>query len=381
MGSNRKQGLHASTTCLYYMAMNLQNLIVILDHIAPLRLAESWDNVGLLVGDASREVSRAMLTIDYTAEVAQEAKDGSIDLLIAYHPPIFDPLKRITQPLLLNAIRRDMAIYSPHTALDVAEGGTNDVLAEVLGLRHCRALRTIIPSPWHYKLVTFVPEEHLERLAQAMFDAGAGWIGNYSNCSFRSPGTGTFLGLAGSHPTVGQPGKLERAPEVRIETIVPASNLNAVCAALKANHPYEEPAFNLIQLASPPEGKGMGRIGTMPPTPRRRLVDRIAAELGVSHVLVAGPMEGDVTLAACCAGACGSMVDDAIGQKAELLLTGEMRHHDALKAAAAGMTVVCALHSNSERLTLAHLARRLSEQAPAVTFAVSHADRDPFVIV
>lgn len=360
----------------------LRELLTTLDQIAPLLLAESWDNVGLIVGDPGRDVTRAMLTIDFTAPVAEETYAAGCDLVIAYHPVIFEPIKRLTAPsLVFDALSRGIAIYSPHTALDVADGGTNDVLGDVLGLHDRRALRPVSPSPWHYKLVVYIPHDNVDAVCDAMFDAGAGWIGRYSHCSFRSEGTGTFLGHEGTNPTVGEPGKLERANEIRVETIVPAGKLNAVVTAMVKAHPYEEPAFDLIQLTTPPEGAGMGRIGSLPGISRRELIEQIKAKLSLQHLLIAGPLDGTVATAACCAGACGSLINDALAQKADLLLTGEVRHHDALKAAAAGMTVVCALHSNSERLTLTRLAQRLRESAPEIEFLVSEVDHDPFAVV
>lgn len=363
-------------------AMKLHDLIRTLDEIAPLRLAESWDNVGLLAGDAASDVTRAMLTIDFTDAVAQETYATGCELVIAYHPVIFEPIKRLVAPsLVFEAVSRGVSIYCPHTALDVAEGGTNDVLGDVLGLTDRRSLRPVNASPWHYKLIVYIPSGQAESVCTAMFEAGAGWIGNYSHCSFRTEGTGTFLGHEGTNPTVGEAGKLEYAKEQRVETIVPAGNLNAVVAAMVKAHPYEEPAFDIVQLTAPPDGKGMGRIGSLPKVPRQELLEEIKLKLAVQNLLVAGPLDGEVRIAACCAGASGSLINDAIAQKADLLLTGEVRHHDALKAAAAGMTVVCALHSNSERLTLQRLARRLAESAPKVDFLVSKADHDPFAIV
>src|SRR5690348_8683031 len=197
--------------------MKLSDLISTLEQIAPTRYAESWDNVGLLAGDPAQQVSKALLTIDYTADVADEARRLGCDAVIAYHPPIFDPIKRITAgSLIFDAIRRGVAIYSPHTALDVAEGGTNDVLCDILGLQDRSPLRLADTKASQYKLVTFVPEEHLERVSRALFEAGAGRIGKYSSCSFRSNGTGTFFGEEGTQPSVGQSGRLEEAPEIRI---------------------------------------------------------------------------------------------------------------------------------------------------------------------
>lgn len=360
--------------------MKLATLVQILESIAPTRYAESWDNVGLLAGDGEREVKRALVTIDLTPAVAAEAFEASADAVIAYHPPLFHPIRRLTaSSVVFQAISRGVAIYSPHTALDVAAGGTNDVLAEIAGISQPGPLRAIAPAPWHFKLVTFVPKEQADGVADAMFEAGAGWIGNYSHCSFRGEGTGTFLGHEGTNPTVGQTGKLEFAPEIRLETIVPAKALPEVVAALRKSHPYEEPAFDIIQLTTPPDGKGMGRLGNIAPIARRDLIDRIRQRLGVDRVLVAGPQDGEAKKVACLAGDGGSFVDDAIAQQADVYVTGELKHHDALKAASAGLTVICALHSNSERITLSRYARRIAD-ASGIEVLVSDQDRDPFTI-
>lgn len=361
--------------------MKLSSLVEILDAIAPTRYAEGWDNVGLLAGDLNSEITKALLCVDLTESVFQEALIGGHQVVIAYHPPIFQPIKRLTDSeLVFRAISRGVAIYSPHTALDVAEGGTNDVLAEIAGIRTAQALRPIPGGPWHYKLITFVPPEQAQGLAKALFDAGAGWIGNYSHCSFRSEGTGTFLGHEGTHPTVGRVGELENAQEIRLETIVPAKAIGPVVEALRRSHPYEEPAFDLVQLTSPPDGRGMGRFGAIIPTGRRELIETIRRGLGVERLLVAGPLDGMAGKVACLAGDGGSFVDDAISLGADVFLTGEIKHHAALKAARAGMTVVSALHSNSERITLPRYARRIAESA-GIDAAISRQDRDPFAIL
>jgi dinuclear metal center YbgI/SA1388 family protein len=363
--------------------MLLSNLLQILDEIAPTRLAESWDNVGLLVGDPAQSISRALLAIDYTPQVAAEAAEQRCELVIAYHPPIFNAVKRITAPgLLFDAIRHGIAIYSPHTALDVADGGTNDLLADVLGLRERQPLRLIEPKARAYKLVTFVPEADVERVASALFDAGAGRIGQYTRCSFRTAGTGTFMGDESTNPTVGEKCVYEQAPELKIETVCPIARLTDVLAALRASHPYEEPAFDLVQLAAPPEKLGQGRIGTLAPTPLDELIQRIKRELGLAHVLIAKAAgAATITRAACLAGAGREHVKDAIAQKAQLYLTGEIPHHDALAAAAAGVTVIATLHSNSERAVLKRLRDKLTAAAPDVHFHIATGDRDPFQIV
>jgi putative NIF3 family GTP cyclohydrolase 1 type 2 len=175
---------------------------------------------------------------------------------------------------------------------------------------------------------------------------------------------------------------LEVVQEVRLETIVPVSRIDEVVRAVKSAHPYEEPAFDLVQLSGRPSGLGMGRIGEYSsPVDRQVLLGRIRQALEVQRLLVAGPQEGTVSRAAACAGSCGDLVDDAIRQQAGLYLTGEMRHHDALRAAAAGMTVVCVLHSNSERAVLRRLAERLERACPGLHVVQSQRDRDPFAVL
>lgn len=364
--------------------MLLNDLVFALDDIAPIRNAEAWDNVGLLVGDPAQAVSNVMLTIDYTDAVAEEAKSAGCDAVVAYHPVIFEPLKRVTAGnVVFDALRRGVAIYSPHTALDVVPGGTNDMLADVLGLPAERSpLRLAQTKASLLKLVTFVPEKDAARVSEALFSAGAGRIGEYTRCSFVTKGTGTFFGEEGkTNPAVGESGRLERSEELRVETVVPVAKVEAVIRALRAAHPYEEPAFDMNQLAAPPEGLGQGRVGVFEtPVERRRLFERIKRGLGVRHLLVAGPTEGTAARAAVCAGACGDLLNDAIAQRADFYLTGEMRHHDAIKAARSGMTVVCVLHSNSERAAMKRLKTRLEERLPGLAYRVSEADRDPFAI-
>jgi dinuclear metal center YbgI/SA1388 family protein len=360
----------------------LGELISVMETIVPPAYAEAWDNVGLLVGDPTQSCKRVLLTIDYTEAVALEARKNRCDAVIAYHPPIFDGLKRVTAErtsLVFEAIRHGVAIYSPHTALDVAEGGTNDVLADAIGLWQREPLRVMETKSSRYKLVVFVPEKDVGKVSDALFAAGAGEIGKYSSCSFRSPGTGTFFGEAGSHPRAGKSGRLETVAEVRLETVVPISKLSDVLAALRASHPYEEPAFDLNQLAALPEGLGQGRIGTFASAASMtELLARIKRKLGLEFLLVNGSGGKRIRKVAICAGSGGDLLDDAISQSAQVFLTGELRHHDALKAERAGMNVICTLHSNSERGVLKSLKIRLEEKLPGVRFMLSRKDRDPF---
>lgn len=359
--------------------MKVIDLVGAMEAIAPLRYAASWDNVGLIVGDPEQELARLMLAIDCTHAVLGEARRAAADALVAYHPPVFAATKRfVAGSVAFEAARAGVAVYSPHTALDVAEGGTNDVLADALGMTERGALRGVEAGDRELKLVTFVPVEHVEGVSRAVFAAGAGRIGKYSSCSFRAPGTGTFFGEEGASPVVGQAGRLEEAAELRLETVVPIGAVDAVVRALRSAHPYEEPAFDLVPLAAKPEGHGLGRVGTVPRSTVGALVDRVKRALGVTAVLVGGAMDREVTRAAVCAGSGGELVGDAIAAKAQLLLTGELRHHDALRAVQAGLAVVCTRHSTSERAALVALERRLGELLTGVSISRSAEDRDPF---
>jgi dinuclear metal center YbgI/SA1388 family protein len=367
--------------------MLLNQILKSLNEIAPLSYAQPWDNVGLLAGDPAQIVTKILLTIDYTAAVAAEARDLNCDFIIAYHPPLFSAVKRITADgpghLIHDAIRRGVAIYSPHTAWDAATGGTNDLLAEMLGLVHVAPLQIAPAASKHLKLITFVPEAGMDAVTSALFNAGAGHIGRYSSCSFQSPGTGTFFGNAGTHPAVGQPGKLEKQPEIRLETIIPVDKVDAIVRALLKSHPYEEPAYDLNVLAAPTTGIGQGRVGSLPTeTPLQHLLQQLKDKLQLSSLLVTGPEIKMIHRIAICAGAGGELLDAAINTGADLFLTGELRHHDAIKADRAGVSVLCTLHSNCERPSLTRLKSRL-EQALAGNcppIVLSQSDRDPFSI-
>jgi dinuclear metal center YbgI/SA1388 family protein len=361
------------------MSSSVADLVSAMESIAPPRWAARWDNVGLLVGDAGSPLAGVLLAIDCTREVVAEALRRGADAIVAYHPVVFDAQKRFVAPSpAFEAARARIAVYSPHTALDAAEGGTNDVLADLIGMQERRPLRAPEGADGEVKLVTFVPVEKVDAVSQAVFAAGAGHIGKYSACSFRSPGTGTFFGEEGANPVVGKAGKLEEAPELRLETVVPVSRVPDVVRALRGSHPYEEPAFDLVRLAPPPGAIGLGRVGQVAPGPVGAFVDKIKAGLGAAHVLVAGPTERTISRAAVCAGSGGEFLHDAAAAGAELFVTGELRHHDALAAVSAGLTVVCALHSTSERTALVALEKRLSAALAGVTVARSAVDREPF---
>lgn len=368
--------------------LRVRDLVNVLESLAPTRFAEPWDNVGLLAGDPGATLRSALLTIDLTADIALEAARQECEAIVAYHPPIFEAVKRFDarHPVAI-ALQERMAVYAIHTALDSAAGGTNDVLACLAGLDPATThpLRGVHSgaSDSEYKLIVFVPEEALDRVSNALFAAGAGTIGNYSACSFRTAGTGTFYGNAETKPVVGQQGRFERVAEIRLETVLPKARVAAAVEALRASHPYETPAFDLVRLAAAPVAAfGMGRIGTLKrQTSLSALGAHLRKALKASHLLVAGPQRRRVRRVAVCAGAGASLIDDAVKQGADVLVTGEVRHHEALRATAAGLSLICTRHSVSERPALAALAHNLRARLPGIRFHLSKLDCDPYVVV
>jgi len=371
--------------------MKVRDVCEAMDGIAPPHLAAVWDNVGLLIGRGGDEVRRVMLCIDLTAEVMAEAVRRKAEMIVAYHPVIFEGLKRLTEsdaPAAYGAARRGVAVYSPHTALDAAPGGTCDVLAEAMGLTQCRPLEPT-SSEAFCKVVAFVPPADLAAVAHAAHAAGAGYIGDYSECSFFGYGIGTFRGGEGTSPAVGRAGQLEAVEEARLEVIAPSAKAAEVCAAIREAHSYEEPAIDVVPLRLYPPGSGMGRVGRLArPMRTAALVARIKKATGVSKLLLARPArrrgaggQETVATAACCPGSCGAMFRAAAAAGATFYLTGEMRHHDALAATALGLTVACLGHSHSERLVLKVLASRLRKALKGVSISIARCCRDPFEVV
>ena len=351
--------------------------------VAPLDLAADWDNVGLLLGDRRDRVNGLMLTIDLTRAVLTETLRAQAEMVMAYHPPIFRPISRLTaetSPIVLAAARAKTAIYSMHTALDAAVGGTNDVLAEAVGIVEARPLVSAGGRD-ECKVVVFVPKSDARDVSVAAFAAGAGRIGDYTECSFLTAGTGTFRGGPDAQPTVGKPGRGEKVAELRLEVVAPLANAADVVAAIRAAHSYETPAIDVYRLEAAPAGTGMGRIGELArAVTMRGFIQRVKRAVGVKRVQVAGPRTGRARRVAVAAGSCGSLWTDAAASGADVLVTGEMRPHDAPAAPAAKLTVLCVGHSNSERITLAPLAKRLRRVLPGLRIRVSRADRDPIVI-
>lgn len=360
-----------------------------MEEIAPTWAAAEWDNVGLLVGSREWPARKVMLAIDFTPDVLAEAVTGRFDAVVAYHPVIFKPSarmtldRRTTSGLAAEALSQRIAIYSPHTALDCAPGGTNDTLAALCGLKDVRPFEGAARPARELKLVTFVPAAQVERVAEAMFAAGAGVIGDYEKCSYRLEGFGTFFGTDSTNPAVGRKGRLEQVEEIRLEVVVPKLRLEGVVAALRKAHPYEEPAFDLYPLESAPDAQiGQGRVGRFAKsTNLRTLAATLKRKCRAANVVVIGSPTARVTDALICAGSAGTLPLEIPGRpcgKGDVVITGEIRHHDALAYARCGAAAIALGHWASERPVLMPLALRLRERMPGAAIVISRRDRDPF---
>lgn len=354
-----------------------------LQRIAPLHLAESYDNPGLLAGSPEQPVTRALVALDIITPVCEEAAGLGAQLVVSHHPVIFHPARRVLsvgpgRPVWELA-HFGLTAVCMHTNLDMANGGVNDVLAGVLGLPHPRILLPAGTFPCK-KIVVFVPREQARAVREAMARAGAGRLGNYDSCSFESAGTGRFRPLKGAHPFIGAEGETAQVEEIRLEAICKAKDLAGVIAAMRAAHPYEEPAFDIFDDEAAREPYGIGRVAELAaPLPLTEFARRMAARLkGRGAVVYAEDTARPVRRVALCGGAWdGDMTTAAAKAGADVIFTGEIKHSDVLAARECGLDVVAAGHFATENVVCPWLCRQMAGRFPEVEFRVAGALDDP----
>ncbi|ABA89913.1 dimetal-binding protein YqfO [Syntrophotalea carbinolica DSM 2380] len=367
----------------------LQDLLGLLHRLYPPALAESWDNVGLQAGDPSASVSRVLVCLDVSEYALDEAQRIGAEAIVSHHPLIFQPLKHLspmneTGRLLFRAVREGVAIVSAHTNLDCAKNGLNDWLAASLGLEKPVPLQTGATDL--HKLVVFVPSGYEDRVAKALFEAGAGTIGDYDSCSFRTDGVGTFRPGDDTRPFIGQSGALERVREIRMETILTREvQARAVQRMLKA-HPYEEVAYDLIPLANRRSDVGLGRIGRLAQTTTLgAFADTVKRALDIPHVRVVGELDRKVGKVAVCGGSGASLLGDTDRMGADVLVTGDVKYHEALSARDRNIGLIDAGHFGTEHIMVKHLAEVLRQAAAAKRMGIQveelKGEQDPFLMV
>ncbi len=334
--------------------MKLSQLTAYLESLAPLAYQEDYDNSGLIVGSPEQEVNQALISLDCTEAVVDEAIATGCQLVISHHPIVFRGLKKFNgktyvERVVEKAIRHNIALYAIHTNLDNIAGGVNTKIAETLGLTNCHIL-----APKHNllkKLVTYVPVNHADEVRNALFSAGAGNIGNYSEVSFNADGTGTFKGNEQANPYVGEPGQRHLENEVRIETIYPAAFESKIIMALVLAHPYEEVAYDLYSLTNQNQQIGSGMIGELEEAMDEasflfHVKDKMRAQV-IRHTAFSGKQ---VKKVAVCGGAGGFLLKQAIAAGADIFITADYKYHEFFDAE--GQIVIADVgHFESEQFT------------------------------
>lgn len=362
--------------------MKLSEVIAHLEQLAPPQLAESWDNTGLLLGDPAADVHKILTCLTLTPDVAEEAVATGVQLVVTHHPLMFKPVQRLTTQshegrTIWALAQAGIAVYSPHTAWDSAPEGINQQLAERFQLADIAPIRPQ-PQAAHYKLITTVPTTDLEPVQQALWNVGCGVIGDYWNCSFYSPGTGTFLGTASSQPTIGQAGYLEHVAEVKLEVVCPRDRLSAAVTALREAHSYEEPAIDVIPIEPLPGKLGAGRCGRLPaPMSLQEFAREVRQQLAAPGLQYVGDPTLPIERVGFACGAAAEFWRDARRAGCQVLVTGETRFHTALEVRHAGFAMIVAGHDATERFSLASLATHLSDRCPGVTANASGVEEDP----
>ncbi|WP_430333105.1 Nif3-like dinuclear metal center hexameric protein [Rhodococcus sp. ACT016] len=317
-------------------APRLADVIAALEAAYPPALAEPWDSVGLVAGDPAEEVRKVVVAVDATAAVVDEALESGAQLLLVHHPLLLRGVDTVGAhtpkgALLHRLIRGGCALYSAHTNADRADPGVSDALADALGLVETRPLIPI-PDTVTDKWVVMVPTADTARVRAALFDAGAGELGDYRECSWTVAGEGQFRPLAGANPALGSVGDLESVVEDRVEVIAPRAARSAVLRALRAAHPYEEPAFDVFETADFPGSRGLGRIGELAqPQTLREFTARVASALPRTEwgVRAAGDPDRVVRTVAVCGGSGDSLLDTVAKLGADAYVTADLRHHPA----------------------------------------------------
>ncbi|WP_099361940.1 Nif3-like dinuclear metal center hexameric protein [Fredinandcohnia onubensis] len=363
-------------------------VIQVFEQFSPKHLAVEGDRerIGLQVGTLNKPIKKIMVVLDVLENVVDEAISNDVDLIIAHHPPIFRPLKTVQTDtpsgrIIEKCILHNIAIYAAHTNLDVAVGGVNDLLAEALGLTNIKLLAPTYEEKLK-KLAVYVPRESADEVREALGSAGAGYIGNYSHCTYNTPGTGTFLPHQGTNPHIGEVGKLEVVDEIKIETVFPSGLQKKVITAMLNAHPYEEVAFDIYPLENEGNVLGLGRVGYLEQEMTlEQFALHVKDKLEVDGLRVVGSLSDKVKKVAVLGGDGNKYVSQAKRAGADVYVTGDMYYHVAHDAMMMGLNIVDPGH-NVEKVMKKGVANilteRFKEEKLEVTVITSELNTDPF---
>ncbi len=360
--------------------MKIKEIIDSLEQLAHPTLQEDYDNSGLLIGDKNINCTGALISLDVTEKVVEEAKARKCNLIISHHPLIFREVKKITSDnyvsrTIVSAIKNDIAVYAIHTNLDNVSHGVNSKIAEKLGLRNCTVL---FPKDGQLKkLVTFSPVVNAEDVRNALFAAGAGAIGKYSECSFNVSGEGTFKAGEGTNPFVGKQGESHTEPEIRIEVIFPPHIKSALLTALKQAHPYEEVAYYIQSLDNLEEFTGSGLVGELDqPLSPKALLEKLKLQFNLSVIRHTDYKSECINRIAVCGGSGFFLLPNAIASGAQAYITSDIKYHDFFEAE--GEILLADIgHFESEQFTIDLLSEILSEKYPNFAVLKSETKTNP----
>lgn len=360
--------------------MKLEDITSYLDSAVPLSFQEGYDNSGLQVGLPESEISSAMLALDVTEDVMEEAINEKCNLVVSHHPLIFNPLKKITgktlqEKILLMAVKNNIAVYSSHTNLDVINGGVSSKMAEKLGVKNVKVLSPL--KNRLIKLVTFIPEKYLEKVRDAVFDAGAGVTGNYDRCGFYADGTGSFRAGEMTNPFVGEKGKIHFEKEVRFETVLFAHDRNRVIDALLKTHPYEEVAYDLYSLENDNIDIGLGCFGDFEkPLTGHQFLSLVASVFDSKGIRYSGNTDKMILRVAMCGGAGSSLINDALANRADAFITADLKYHNFLDTGKSILLVDCG-HYETEKYSIEILYDLIIKKFPKFAVRFSKTNTNP----
>ena len=372
------------------MTATVGDVIAVVEGVAPPFLAEDWDNVGLQVGSRKWPAKTVWTALDPSPEVVTAACEAGVDMLVTHHPLIFKPLASVnpddsTGRLVDAALKHRLAVYAAHTNLDSVHGGVNDMLCDLIGVHHRRVLADSRGAE-RFKLVVFVPAGHEDRLLSVLFNSAAGRIGDYACCTFSLTGKGTFRPGPEARPLLGRTGEITQADEIRIEAIIAAKDLAPVVENLRSVHPYDTMAYDVYPLLPAESIQGLGRVGRLEaPLNLEALAGRIKRAMKLGHLRVTGPADLKVKRVAVCSGSGGSLMARFLTSGAQVLVSGDLRYHDARTAQAEGVGLIDIGHFASEHPVVALLAERLDKELAEAGFQVQvtacNIEGEPFRIV
>ena len=365
--------------------MLLKALIKNIESKYPLNLAYDWDNVGLLVGDLDMNIEKVLVVLEVNEKVIDEAIEKNIDLIIAHHPFIFKKMNKINTMdlkgrLIHKLIKNDIAIYSMHTNFDIAYDGLNDYFMKLMGFENSKVL-DITNSETLYKLAVYVPNTHVDKVKNALYNSGAGNIGNYSHCSFSTQGIGSFKPLDNSNPYIGSLGEVELVEEVKIEIIVPQKVLGGVISSMISAHPYEEVAYDIYKLENKGNSVGLGRVSKLKDSiTLEELCNKIKQKLNMDYIRVVGNLNDKISKVSVVTGSGSDMFKKAKKCGADVLITGDMKYHEAQDALDIGMNVIDCGHFDTEDIFKDAISVYL-ENIEGIEIIKSSINLNPFKII